>query len=71
MQFWEVFTRHLPMNNYQHLPVIKKARMAGLFWHYGLLKEDKTVIGVVNEREHPLAFKYLDAFCTVEIDSSF
>lgn len=47
------------------LHLIRAARMAGLFYRYGLVVDLKGVVKGVVDPSHS-SFRYLDAFCTAD-----
>ncbi|KAK5629545.1 hypothetical protein RRF57_005260 [Xylaria bambusicola] len=61
--FWNTFRKEAENLSDDDLPLIRIARMLGLFYHYGLIREGKACKGVVHELH---SFAYLDAFCTVD-----
>ncbi|KAI0526429.1 hypothetical protein F5B22DRAFT_585713 [Xylaria bambusicola] len=61
--FWDTFRKEAENLSDDDLPLIHIARMTGLFYHYGLLRDGKVCQGVVHELH---SFAYLDAFCTID-----
>lgn len=63
--FWQTFREEANHFSDGDLHLVRAARVAGLFYHYGFVFDAKGVVQSV--RNQPDGFlAYLDAFCTVE-----
>lgn len=60
--FWQVFREQANYFSDAHLHLIRAARMAGFFYHYGFVFDIKGVVQSVRV-EPDCSLAYLDAFC--------